>query len=130
MGLYDAVLIKDNHIAAAGSITAAITATRKAYGADVWIEVEVDTRPQFEEALDKGANRVLLDNMTPESVRACVESGAAYKLKQLRVPEIEASGGIDLGNVRAYAEAGAEIISVGALTKSAPGIDFSLEVEK
>lgn len=130
VGLYDAVLIKDNHIAAAGGITAAITATRKAYGPDVWIEVEVDTRPQFEEAIGQGANRVLLDNMAPESVRDCVESAANMEPQESQIPEIEASGGIDLGNVRAYAEAGADIISVGALTRSAPGTDFSLEVDK
>lgn len=128
IGLYDAILIKDNHIAAAGSITEAIAAVRKAYGQDVWIEVEADNRSQFEEALAQGADRVLLDNMTPEMVRECVELAAGKGSRQPRSVEIEASGGIDLGNVRAYAETGADIISVGALTRSAPGIDFSLEV--
>jgi len=130
VGLYDAILIKDNHIAAAGGITDAITALRKAYGPDVWIEVEADTRSQFEEALAQGANRVLLDNMTSASVGECVELTSDKKTQQQGSLEIEASGGINLGNVRAYAEAGAGIISVGALTRSAPGIDFSLEVEK
>ncbi|MHB9112035.1 MAG: carboxylating nicotinate-nucleotide diphosphorylase [Thermoleophilia bacterium] len=130
IGLHDAILIKDNHIAAAGSITEAMAAVRKAYGTEVWIEVEVDTRSQYEEALVRGADRVLLDNMTPEAVRECVELAAEKRSQMPRASEIEASGGIDLGNVRAYAEAGADIISVGALTRSAPGIDFSLEVEK
>jgi len=129
IGLYDAILIKDNHIAAAGSITEATAAVREAYGRDVWIEVEADTISQFEEALAQGVDRVLLDNMTSESVRECVELAAGEGSKQPRPMEIEASGGIDLSNVRAYAATGADMISVGALTRSAPGIDFSLEVE-
>jgi len=129
IGLYDAVLIKDNHIAAAGSVTGAMAAVRKVRGPETWIEVEADTRQQFEEAVEQGANRVLLDNMSPESVRECVQSIAARSTLPNAV-EIEASGGIDLGNVMEYAEAGADIISVGALTRSAPGIDLSLEVEQ
>ncbi|MHB8792687.1 MAG: carboxylating nicotinate-nucleotide diphosphorylase [Thermoleophilia bacterium] len=129
IGLYDAILIKDNHLAAIGGISSAIDTVRKAYGLEVWIEVEADTRSQCEEALIEGADRVLLDNMTPESVRDCVLLASEKGLKMQQAAEIEASGGIDLGNVRAYAEAGADVISVGALTRSAPGIDFSLEVE-
>ena len=124
IGLYDAVLIKDNHVTAAGGVGAAVAAARKALGDEVEIEVEVETAAEFEEALAAGAGRVLLDNMTPEAVRGCVELAAG------RGVVIEASGGISLGNLRAYAEAGADVISVGALTRSAPGIDFSLEVEK
>lgn len=127
IGLYDAILIKDNHIAAAGGVTGAIAAVRKKYGPDVWIEIEADTLFQFEQALAEGADRVLLDNMTPESVRECLAAADKGPQDQRGI-EIEASGGIDLKTVRAFAEAGAGIISVGALTMSAPGIDFSLEV--
>lgn len=121
-GLFDAVLIKDNHIAAAGSVAQAVASVRRALGSDIDIEVEIDFHDQLEEAIAAGANRVLLDNMTPKQVRDCVEAAGG------RVT-IEASGGINLENVRAYAEAGADIISLGALTRSAPGIDFSLEME-
>jgi nicotinate-nucleotide pyrophosphorylase (carboxylating) len=123
LGLYDAPLIKDNHIAAAGSISAAVTAVRQALGAEAGIEVEVETAAELEAAIAAGATRALLDNMDPEMVRSCVEMAAGRLV-------IEASGGINLDNVRDYAEAGADVISVGALTRSAPGIDFSLEVEQ
>lgn len=121
-GLHDAVLIKDNHIAAAGSVTAAIEAVRRALGDETAIEVEVDDRAQLDEALEAGAGRVLLDNMAPAEVAACVGQVAGRAV-------VEASGGIGLETVRAYGEAGAAIISVGALTRDARGIDFSLEVE-
>lgn len=121
-GLYDAALIKDNHIAAAGSVERAISAAQRALGPGSDIEVEIDALGQLEEAIAAGATRVLLDNMTPDEVRACVEAAKG------RVA-IEASGGISLDNVRSYAEAGADLVSVGALTSSAPGIDFSLEAE-
>ncbi|MCL4472841.1 MAG: carboxylating nicotinate-nucleotide diphosphorylase [Actinobacteria bacterium] len=120
-GLYDAVLIKDNHIAAAGGVAAAISALRQELGAEAAIEVEVETAAGLEEAIASGAATVLLDNMAPETVRQCVELAAGRVV-------IEASGGIGLGNVRQYALAGADVISVGALTRSAEGIDFSLEM--
>ena len=120
-GLYDALLIKDNHIAAAGSVAATVERARQALGDDMAIEVEVDTREQLEEVLESGAGRALLDNMSPDEVRACVRLAAGRLL-------IEVSGGINLANVRDYAEAGAQIISTGALTMSAPPIDFSLEI--
>lgn len=122
MGLYDAVLIKDNHIEAAGSLALAVAAVRKAYGDEIKIEAEIDRVDQLEEAVASGIDRVLLDNMTPEQVREC---SAAMPPGIV----IEASGGITIENLRAYAEAGAHIISAGALTSSASGIDFSLEVE-
>lgn len=128
IGLYDAILIKDNHIAAAGGVTGAIAAVRKKHGPDVWIEIEADTLFQFREALAEGADRVLLDNMTPGSVSECVAAAADAESLKPRGIEIEASGGIELSTARAFAEAGADIISVGALTMAAPGIDFSLEV--
>lgn len=121
-GLYDAILIKDNHIAAAGSVASAVAQARKALGDDVDIEVEIDSIVQLDEAIKAGATRVLLDNMTPEQASACVRVAGG------RVTT-EASGGINLGNVRKYGEAGADVISVGMLTRSAPGIDFSLEME-
>lgn len=120
-GLYDAVLIKDNHIAAAG-IGGAVAAVWSSLGKDIDIEVEVDSSKQLEEAIKAGASRVLLDNMTPEEIRLCVELAAG------RVT-VEASGGIILENIRQFAAAGADVISVGAITRAAPGIDFSLEVE-
>ncbi|MBE0428445.1 MAG: carboxylating nicotinate-nucleotide diphosphorylase [Thermoleophilia bacterium] len=123
LGLYDAVLIKDNHIIAAGSVAAAVKAARDSLGADVDIEVEADTVSELEDAIRAGANTVLLDNMRPALVRECVQIAGGRVV-------IEASGGIDPGNVRAYAEAGADVISIGILTHSAPAIDISLEMEK
>lgn len=122
-GLYDAVLIKDNHIAAAGGVTAAIEAVRRSLGESVRIEVEADTAWQMTAAIKAGVDRVLLDNMEPDGIRDCVKTAAG------RVT-IEVSGGIILENVRAYAEAGPDVISVGSLTHSALGIDMSLEMEK
>lgn len=122
LGLYDAVLIKDNHIAAAGGVAAAVKAVKRSLGEGVPIEVEADTTWQMLEAIEAGAFRVLLDNMEPEVIRECVHAAAGRAI-------IEASGGITLKNVRAFAEAGADVISVGSLTHSARGIDMSLEME-
>jgi nicotinate-nucleotide pyrophosphorylase (carboxylating) len=121
IGLYDAVLIKDNHLAAAGGVGDAVDAVRQALGPDIEVEVEVETAAEMEEAIVAGADRVLLDNMEPEEVGGCVRLAAGRLV-------IEASGGINLENVQAYAAAGANILSVGALTRSAPGMDFSLEI--
>ena len=87
------------------------------------VEIEVESLDQIEEALDAGAQMILLDNFTPEEVREAVEQIAG------RVP-VEVSGGLRLDNVRAYAEAGADYIAVGALTHSAPAVDISLEIER
>lgn len=121
LGLYDAVLIKDNHIAAVGSVSMAVQAVRKAAGEGTAIEIEVETLDQLQEAMDANVDRVLLDNMSPEMVVRAVAfvDGRAV---------VEASGGIDLDNVRAYAETGVDIISVGAITNSAAAIDLSLEM--
>jgi nicotinate-nucleotide pyrophosphorylase (carboxylating) len=119
--LFDAVLIKDNHIAAAGGITAAVAAVREREGEAMGVEVEVDTREQLREALKTGADTILLDNMAPDEVRDCVKIVAGKKV-------LEASGGIVLDNIRSYAETGVDRISVGYITRSAAGIDFSLEV--
>jgi nicotinate-nucleotide pyrophosphorylase (carboxylating) len=119
-GLWDAILIKDNHVAAAGGVTAAIERARRAR---VPIEVEVETLEQLREALDAGAETILLDNMSPELMRRSVEMTAGRA-------RLEASGGMTLDGAVAAAQAGVDRISVGALTHSAPALDLSLEVTK
>jgi len=119
-GLWDAILIKDNHVAAAGSVTEAISRARRAR---MPIEVEVDTLEQLREALDAGAEIVLLDNMSPELMRRAVQMTAGRA-------RLEASGGMTLEGAVAAAKAGVDRISVGALTHSAPALDLSLEVTK
>jgi nicotinate-nucleotide pyrophosphorylase (carboxylating) len=127
LGLYDAVLIKDNHVAAAGGVTAALEAVAARRRRDVVVQVEVDSLEQLREALDAGARALLLDNMTPaETARAVAmvrrrpQGGAVW---------IESSGGITLANIRTYAEAGVDTISVGALTHSAPAADIALDFD-
>jgi nicotinate-nucleotide pyrophosphorylase (carboxylating) len=119
-GLWDAILIKDNHVAAAGGVTAAIERARSAH---MPIEVEVDTLEQLREALDAGAETILLDNMSPELMRRSVEITAGRA-------RLEASGGMTVDGAVAAAQAGVDRISVGALTHSAPALDLSLEVTK
>ncbi len=119
-GLFDAVLIKDNHIVAAGGIAKAVTAARAAAGHMVKIEVEVDTLEQLDEVLQHKIDAVLLDNMTPDQLRAAVKRVAGRCLT-------EASGGVNLETVRAIAESGVDMISVGALTHSASVLDLGLD---
>lgn len=119
-GLFDAVLIKDNHIVAAGGIAKAVTAARAAAGHMVKIEVEVDTLDQLDEVLQHKVDAVLLDNMTPDQLRAAVKRVAGRCLT-------EASGGVNLETVRAIAESGVDMISVGALTHSATVLDLGLD---
>jgi nicotinate-nucleotide pyrophosphorylase (carboxylating) len=119
-GLWDAILIKDNHVAAAGGVTVAIERARRAR---MPVEVEVDTLEQLREALDAEAETILLDNMTPELIRRSVEITAGRA-------RLEASGGMTLDGAVAAAQAGVDRISVGALTHSAPALDVSLEVTK
>ena len=122
MGLYDMVLIKDNHIAAAGSVRAAVERCRHDCPEGILIEVEAHSLREVQEVLEcEGVGRILLDNMTPEQVQQAVE------LIGGRV-ETEASGGITLENVRQYALTGVQYISVGAITHSAPAVDISLEL--
>jgi nicotinate-nucleotide pyrophosphorylase (carboxylating) len=121
-GLYDAILIKDNHIIAAGGITAAITAARARSGHMVKIEVEVTSLAELEEALAQKIDAVLLDNMTPDELRRAVRLAAGRVIT-------EASGGVTLDTVRAIAETGVDLISVGALTHSAPILDLGLDFE-
>ncbi|MBU0492556.1 MAG: carboxylating nicotinate-nucleotide diphosphorylase [Chloroflexi bacterium] len=121
--LDDMVLIKDNHIAAAGGITAAVERVRAQNAPGLPIEVEVKTWAELEEAVALRPDRIMLDNMTPDQMRRAVEWVSD------RVP-LEASGGIDLGTVRAVAETGVDYISVGALTHSVTALDISLEVSQ
>ena len=120
LGLFDAVLIKDNHIQACGSVTEAVARARR-HGRAEKIEVEVENLEQLEEALAAGADLVLLDNMDVETMRSAVTQVGG------RVP-LEASGGVTLETVGRIAAAGVQFISVGALTHSAPAIDLSLEL--
>lgn len=119
-GLYDAVLIKDNHIGVAGSITAAVGQVRARWAEAFPIQVEVDTLAQLEEALACQVTAVLLDNMTPEQLRCAVAIAG-------RRCHLEASGGITLANVRAIAETGIDSISLGGLTHSARALDLGLD---
>ena len=118
-GLYDAILLKENHLRLAGGVTAALAALGARPG--VMVEVETETLAEVAEALAAGATRILLDNMSPAQVREAVDLVG-------RRAELEASGGITLDNVRAYAQTGVDFISVGALTHSAGVLDVSLEV--
>jgi nicotinate-nucleotide pyrophosphorylase (carboxylating) len=120
-GLDDGILIKDNHLAALGGITEAVTRMRAEAPHGLLVEVEVQDLNGLDEALAAGASAILLDNMTPELIREAVSRAGGKVL-------LEASGGIDLSNVREYAESGVDLISIGALTHSAPAIDVSLEV--
>jgi nicotinate-nucleotide pyrophosphorylase (carboxylating) len=124
LGLDDAVLIKENHIALAGGLRAAVAAAREARPDDE-IEVECRTPAEVAAALEAGADRLLLDNMSPDELRAAVaardRAGAAARL--------EASGGVTLDNVAEVAAAGVELISIGALTHSAPALDLSMLLE-
>lgn len=121
-GLDDAILIKDNHIAVAGGVTAALRAAKAFAGHLVKIEIEVDTLAQLREALSEGADAVLLDNMSAPTLREAVELIGGRLVS-------EASGGVTLETIAAIAETGVDLISVGALTHSAPVLDLGLDVE-
>jgi nicotinate-nucleotide pyrophosphorylase (carboxylating) len=120
-GLYDAILIKENHAAMAGGVGEAVRLARAA-APGVLVEVECRTEEEVQEALAAGAPRILLDNMSPARMRAIVAVVADRA-------ELEASGGIDLETIRDVAETGVHFISVGALTHSAPALDLSLLLE-
>ena len=119
-GLDDAVLIKDNHIAAAGGIAPVLRRVRAGLGHMAKIEIEVDTLAQLEEALSLGADTILLDNMTPDDLRRAV-------LLTKRRAVLEASGNVTLQTVRAIAETGVDYISSGAITHSAVNLDIGLD---
>jgi nicotinate-nucleotide pyrophosphorylase (carboxylating) len=119
MGLHDAMLIKENHIAAAGGVRQALAAACEVAPPEIWTQIEVETLAQLEEALANDAKMVLLDNMDLETMRRAVALAAGRA-------ELEASGGITLANVRAIAETGVDRISVGALTKDIEAVDLSM----
>lgn len=121
MGLFDGILIKENHIMAAGSITAAV-ATARHQGNKVPVEVEVENLDQLREALTAGADILLLDNFDPDKLREAVRITAGRA-------KLEASGGIDMAQLRIVAETGVNYVSVGALTKHVRAIDLSMRFE-
>lgn len=119
IGLYDGVLIKENHIIAAGGVRQALLRAQEIAPSNVFIEIEVETLQELEEALSCGARMILLDNMTVGEMREAVRITAGRA-------ELEASGGVSLDRVREIAEAGVDRISIGSLTKDVQAVDFSL----
>jgi nicotinate-nucleotide pyrophosphorylase (carboxylating) len=119
IGLYDGILIKENHIAAAGSVTQALREAQRIAPEAVWIQIEVENFDQLREALDAGATLILLDNMSTAQMREAVAITAGRA-------RLEASGGITLANVREIAMTGVNRISVGALTKDVKAVDLSM----
>jgi nicotinate-nucleotide pyrophosphorylase (carboxylating) len=124
MGLYDAILIKENHAEIAGGVGEAVRRAREAKP-DLPVEVECRDLNEVHEAVEAGADRLLLDNMGPVGLREAV--GVARRGGD--GPELEASGGISLANVREIAETGVDYVSVGALTHSAPALDLSMSID-
>jgi nicotinate-nucleotide pyrophosphorylase (carboxylating) len=125
--LGEAVLIKENHIRLAGGVAAALMAAQSAKGRAAWIEIEVTNLEELNAAFAHHPDVILLDNMSPSLVREAV--GVVRKHSSPKKIRTEASGGITLDNVREFAEAGVDWISVGALTHSAPAVDLSFEIE-
>ena len=125
MGLDDGVLIKDNHIALAGGITEAVHAAKNKVGHLHKIEVEISNWAQLREAIEAGAEIVMLDNQTPDEAAKLVQMARSMNPSVL----IEASGGMDLDRVRSFAEAGVDLISVGRLTHSARAVDISFKIQ-
>jgi nicotinate-nucleotide pyrophosphorylase (carboxylating) len=123
MGLYDAVLIKDNHVRAVGSVGESVRRARARVGPRVHVEVEIDRIADLDAAIAAGADIVLLDNMRPAQMRRAVERAAGRCL-------LEASGGITKANVRKVAETGVDFISVGWITHSAPALDVALDFDR
>ena len=139
--LWDMYLVKDNHIRAAGGLTAAIDRIVRTRQADLLLEVEVESAEQLKEALRPEVDRILVDNRSVAEVRAAVAAVDAWCLDHhvdsprrpqgaARWPEVEVSGGITLDNVAEYAATGVNYVSVGAITHSAPALDLSLEIEE
>ncbi len=121
MGLYDAILIKDNHIAIVGDIKKAVEKTKK-FG---FVEVEAKSLDQVKQSLEAGADRILLDNMNIPMMKKAVKAIRSWRKKKV---QIEASGGVNLKTVRNIAKTGVDFISVGALTHSADALDISLDI--
>lgn len=123
-GLYDQILVKDNHVAVAGGVGAALDAVRATHpDHDVPVQVEVDSLAQLDEALDRGADQVLLDNFDLHTLRAAVRRVRSVAPATV----LEASGGLRLENARETALTGVDLIAVGALTQSAPALDIGLD---
>ena len=125
IGLYDAILIKENHIAAAGSIQAAVARARETTGDRFLVEVEVENLDELTEALSAGADKVLLDNFDTATLREAVELRKAWGART----RLEVSGGVTLATIRDIAATGIDEISVGALTKDVRSIDLSMRIE-
>jgi nicotinate-nucleotide pyrophosphorylase (carboxylating) len=123
-GLHDMVMIKDNHIVAAGGITAAVQAVRRQNDRGLKVEVETTTLDEVREAIAAGVDRIMFDNMDISRMRDAVDLVRAADPR----PETEASGGITLRTIRYYARTGVDFISIGALTHSAPSLDLSLQL--
>ncbi|MCZ2405477.1 MAG: carboxylating nicotinate-nucleotide diphosphorylase [Burkholderiales bacterium] len=123
IGLHDAVLIKENHIAAAGGVTAVLRAAQQVAARAQFIEIEVETLAQLQEALDAGARMVLLDNMPLPMLHEAVRLNAGRAI-------LEISGGVTLESVRALADTGVDRISIGALTKDVKATDFSMRLQE
>jgi nicotinate-nucleotide pyrophosphorylase (carboxylating) len=140
LALWDMYLVKDNHIRAAGGITAAVDRIARTRQADLLLEVEVESLEQLTDALRPEVDRILVDNRTPDEVKRAVEAVDRWceshpsdsprkRPDARRWPEVEVSGGITLRTARAYALTGVDYVSVGALTHSAPALNLSLEIE-
>jgi nicotinate-nucleotide pyrophosphorylase (carboxylating) len=125
LGLDDGVLIKDNHISIAGGVRRAVEAAKSSVGHLHKIEVEVSNWAQLREAIEAGAEAILIDNQTPDEVRKLVDMAKSLNPSVI----IEASGGITLENVRSYAETGVDLISVGKLTHSVKSVDISFKIQ-
>ena len=123
IGLFDAVLIKENHIAAAGGVTAVLRAAEKVAARAQFIEIEVETLAQLTEALEAGAKMVLLDNMSVATLHEAVRINAGRAI-------LEISGGVTLDGLRALAETGVDRISIGGLTKDVKATDFSMRLQE
>ena len=122
VGLFDAILIKENHIKSVGGITAALQSAQK-LDADALIEIEVESHEELLQALDAGAGRILLDNFSVDELRKAVKTNQDYGYT---AAELEASGNITLDSIRSIAETGVDFISIGAITKNIKAIDFSM----
>ncbi len=121
IGLFDGILIKENHIAAAGSIHAAVTRAREYAGDGLLLEVEVESMSQLDEAIEAGVTRIMLDNFDLEMMKEAVEVNNGFA-------DLEVSGNVELSKMRSIADTGVDYISVGALTKHVRAIDFSLRM--
>jgi len=141
LALWDMYLVKDNHIRAAGGITPALDRIARTRQGDLLLEVEIETFDQLREALRPDVDRILIDNQPPDAVKKAIAEVDQWSAKHRdgnprrrsdarRWPEVEVSGGITLENVHDYAMVGADYISIGAITHSAPALDLSLDIEE